>query len=339
MTDDGMVVAEPAPRELRGLLSGAMLGSLLIVAVWIALVLGQLGRPHPNNVWVEQSYAHKSAIAAELDGPRVLVIGGSSTLFGLDTPLLAELLHRPAVNLGVNAGIGAPHVIANTRDLVRAGDLVLLPIEYGLYNYHRTINQAFLDYSLSHPAVLAGEPWHFWVRVGWHTSLQRVWQGYRGVPAGFRPEGLYGPQNQNEYGDQLNAALRDRHPDLYAGALHSRVERHGTRFREDGLGWQLWNEFAENLTEQGACVLFVPPAMMERAEYHEDAIESRFYAQLPDHARAVGLPYVGDPRDFFYPVEWFFDTNYHLAEEHRPHHTRALAALVRQANPECLAGR
>lgn len=337
MSDEELVVVDQqSAGEWRQFLAGLLLGALLIALAWAALVAGQLGQPHPHNQWVEQSYEVKAARADALgETPRVLVVAGSNALFGMDTPLLSELLHRPAVNLGVNAGIGVPYLIAHSRDLVRAGDLVLLPLEYSLYLYHRDLNQVFLDYLLSHPDELADEPWHFWLRVLWYTPLQRVWQGYQGLPEGFRPSGLYGPDNLDEHGDQRHAALADRTPELYEGALHSRPERHGALFRPDGVGWQLWREFAQTLTARGACVVFLPPAMLDRPEYHDDPVERRFYTELPGHARRMGMRFMGDPRDFLYPPEWFFDTNYHLAEEYRAVHTRALAALARQAEREC----
>jgi hypothetical protein len=331
-----LVQADAPEREARRLVGGLLAGAFLACLAWVVLVAGQLGRPHPNNLWVEQSYAFKVARAEALAGqPRVLVIAGSSALFGIDSPLLGKLLGRPAVNLGVNAGIGAPYVIAHTRHLVRPGDLVLLPLEYGLYNYDGDLNQVFLDYVLSHPEVMADAPWSFWLNVLWSAPLERVWQGYRGVPDGFAVEGLYGAHNLDIHGDQLNAGLAQRTPALHAGALNSPAERHGARFRPDSKGWVLWAEFTRELSERGACVLFLPPPILERPSYHSDPIERRFYADLAAHARLSGLTFFGNPTDFFYPADWFFDTNYHLASEYRAVHTERVGQLSIEASSQC----
>ena len=99
-------------------------------------------------------------------------------------------------------------------------------------------------------------------------------------------------------------------------------------FTADALGWRLWRNFAETLQRRGACVIFVPPPMMFKREYAALEQERRLYLDLPATARQNGLHYLGDPRDFLYPQDWFFDTNYHLVAEKRQIYTTALLALL-----------
>jgi hypothetical protein len=67
---------------------------------------------------------------------------------------------------------------------------------------------------------------------------------------------------------------------------------------------------------------------MFKREYVERERESWFYRELPAAARRNGLYYLGDPREFLYPTDWFYDTNYHLVAEKREVYTRALIALI-----------
>jgi hypothetical protein len=68
--------------------------------------------------------------------------------------------------------------------------------------------------------------------------------------------------------------------------------------------------------------------MMFKPEYVERDQERKLYRDLPAYARRNGLNYFGDPRNFLYPRDWFFDTNYHLVAEKRQVYTTALLALL-----------
>jgi hypothetical protein len=149
-----------------------------------------------------------------------------------------------------------------------------------------------------------------------------------GVAEDFRIAGLYGPHRLDANGDQTHSELALRDPALHQAAIKQEAEEYGAGLTDDALGWQLWREFAETLQGRGACVIFVPPPMMFKLEYVERDQESRFYRELPASARRNGLYYLGDPREFLYSPDWFFDTNYHLVAQKREFYTRALINLI-----------
>ena len=96
---------------------------------WVALIAGQLGNAHPDNVWVKEAYALKFAAAEKLRGQRKVLRGGSATMFGVDSQQLGlELTHGEP---GVNAGIGSYEVPAQVDRWIEPGD-VGMPLEYRL---------------------------------------------------------------------------------------------------------------------------------------------------------------------------------------------------------------
>jgi hypothetical protein len=98
---------DPSRKDTQRFLTALALGLMLWLAGWLVLIAGQLGQAHPDNVWVEEAYALKLAAAERLRGTeKVLLVGGSATMFGVDSAQLAEHLGKPVVNLGVNAGLG-----------------------------------------------------------------------------------------------------------------------------------------------------------------------------------------------------------------------------------------
>jgi len=320
-------------------LTGLVVGALLFAVGWIALIAGQLGKPFVNNLWVEGAYAQKLAQAAAIRQPKVVVVAGSNAMFGIHSPTLAQALSRPVINLGVNAGILSPYMLIYARQAVRPGDWVLLPLEYPQYHDRFEVNQVFLEYWLSHPVTYGLNPIRL-LRILTETPLLRVLQGYQGVPAGFQVAGLYGPQHLDAHGDQLMSAREQRSEALFNGARNSGIQRYGAQANAFNGSWAMWKAFADEVRASGGCAVFVPPAMLDREQYHSDPVESAFYRGLPDEAARHGLLYVGEPLAFLYPTEAFFDTNYHLTAEMRLVHTQRLASLLSPALFErCQAAR
>lgn len=323
-----------ANRFVLGLLLG--LGS--VVGLWLLMLAGQLGRPVPSAQWVEKAYAHKLGIAQAIDQPKLVVVAGSAPMFGIDSGMLEQAAGRPVVNLGVNAGILAGYVQHYARQAIKPGDWVVLPVEYPMYHQRYSISYPFLDYWWANPgfrhidvnAVQLGQ-------VLWLTPLTRVLAGYRGLPQGFVVTGLYGPQNLDQRGDQLHSEASQQQPAMRAQVEGSSVERYGDQATRWTANWASWKSLADEVTSAGGCVMFVPPPMLDRRAYHNGR-ERRYYESLPEQARGQGLNYVGSPLQAMYPVDSFFDTNYHLKAEAR---TVYMQQLIHWLTPEferCRAG-
>lgn len=72
-------------------------------------------------------------IARNINDSKILVIGGSSTLLGVNTELMSETLNYPVVNLGSSAGLTLDYILYDAKRSINNNDIVILPIEYGIY--------------------------------------------------------------------------------------------------------------------------------------------------------------------------------------------------------------
>lgn len=318
-------------------LLATVLAAVVVLLGWSALLAGQLGQPVAMNQWVEQSYARKLALADALTGPRALIVAGSGALFGLDSAVLGEALGRPVINLGVNAGIQSQYLRHYAYQAIRPGDWVVLPLEYPLYHDRHRANLVFSSYWLSHPGIRSLElsPVQL-ARLFWFTSLGRVLEGYRGLPEGFHVEGLYGPHNFNERGDQVNSEAARQEIWMHEAVSGAAAHDYGAQASAWHANWDHWRAFRQVVEARGGCVLFIPPALLDRPQYHVGD-ELDYYRRLPDEARAEGLNFWGEPLAFMYPEAWFFDTDYHLNAEARQEHSRRVARLLVEAVASCPA--
>ncbi len=326
-------------RNPKRFIGGVALGCMVLLVGWLALLVGQLGRPVVTDQWVEQSYKRKLAVAAALQGPRVLVVGGSGALFGLESAILTQSLGRPVVNLGVNAGVQSHFISRYAYEAIRPGDWVILPLEYPLYHDRHRVNYAFDSYWLSHPEFgrLDLSALQL-VKLLWFTPLSRVADGYVGLPHGYRVEGLYGPQNMNAQGDQINSEAARQEIWMREAVERSADQTYGADAAPSQSNWDRWARLAKLVEGQGGCAIFIPPPLLDRPSYHR-GVEAEYYSALASRAREHGLNYLGNPFDFMYPVDYFFDTNFHLNAEARRQHTSKVAKLLAPAFADCSAPR
>lgn len=316
---------------------GVMIGLVLTGGLWLLMLAGQVGRPVPNTQWVEEAFNYKLSLSKAEQRPKVLLVGGSASMFGVNSTALSTALGRPVINLGVNAGVLSPYIQHYARQAIAPGDWVVLPVEYPMFHGRYSINMSFIDYWWGHPGFrhldvnLAQLAQMFWL-----TPVTRALEGYRGLPEGFKVSGLYGPQNLDANGDQINNQADRQEIWMRELVERSAVERYGEQAKAWQANWASWKRLADDVTTAGGCAVFVPPPMLDREVYHQGK-ERRFYESLPQKARAHGLNYVGSPLDTLYPLDHFFDTNYHLNDAARTTYTRYLIDIVKPELASCKA--
>lgn len=73
-------------------------------------------------------------IAKNIKVPKILIISGSNSFFGIDTEMMSRNLNYPVINLGVHAGLRLDYIFYNAEKSISNNDIVILPLEYGIYN-------------------------------------------------------------------------------------------------------------------------------------------------------------------------------------------------------------
>jgi hypothetical protein len=119
---------------------------LLTPLVWAAclpfVTFGWINRYDSGEAsFVEGLYERKTVAlrrAAERSAatgkPRLVVVGGSGALLGIDAELIGLKLGVPCVNLATHAGLGGEYLLDRARRELRPGDRVLLAPEYQLWS-------------------------------------------------------------------------------------------------------------------------------------------------------------------------------------------------------------
>lgn len=91
--------------------------------------------PVPAEYWVFEMITVKKELVKQNTGKRKIIIaGGSSTLFSIDAEYASVQLGMPVINFGLHAGLRLEKILKEVNDVVESGDILVLPLEPSYYD-------------------------------------------------------------------------------------------------------------------------------------------------------------------------------------------------------------
>jgi len=117
-------------------MSKYVIKTLVVTSLYIALHCAAVlwvRAPIAAEYWERESLLVKERIAKETPSPKIIFVGGSSTLFDIDAERVSKELDVPSVNLGLHAGLPLSTLLAESKDAAKAGDVMVLTLEHPYY--------------------------------------------------------------------------------------------------------------------------------------------------------------------------------------------------------------
>ena len=283
----------------------AVLAFLLIISPIILLLCTTVFLPSQfSNTFVgalDDKYERLSSI----EEPKVVVIGGSSVAFGLDSEKMEELLDMPVVNFGLYAAIGTKAMVDLSRDQIKAGDVVVLapeldPQTLSLYfSSKNTLEAIDSDYSLALKfdidtvlSLFGGL---------WQHGIDKLQFALGETPD---PTGVYNAKNFNEYGD----IVWDRPENVMQFFYDPNTPITLTPDIVDKEFIDYINEYIAYCKSVGATVYFSWCPMNAQAVTNPDeAYDFADYMQS-----VINCDFISDIGSYIIEENYFYDTNYHL---------------------------
>lgn len=113
----------------------------MVFLVYFMAVLIFIDAPIQAEYWVGEMIVAKKELVNRYAGERKLVIaGGSSTLFGIDAEYASNQLGMPVINFGLHAGLRLEKILQEVSTVVEPGDLLVLQLEPPYYDCHNRLN-------------------------------------------------------------------------------------------------------------------------------------------------------------------------------------------------------
>ena len=285
---------------------------LIWVVAWPFFTLAFVNRyDSPGTAWIQALYQRKDLALRRADSfhtGRLLVVGGSGTLLGVDAELIQRKLGVPTVNLGTHAGLNA-YILYRARSILRRRDSVLLCPEYEAWNepandisdvewsYVTTYDKPFLwSLGVRHALeVLYSEPEENYVNAisGWESRLSG---GYNTFRAGY------------------NVAVMGPNGDLRLDVPHQAVRGFGRYpfpdLERNPLGARPIHDFANWAHEQGVRVFFSWPncCIPDPTPSHADSAPP---PAVSSFLKELGIIVLNTPSETAFPRQMFTDSVYH----------------------------
>jgi hypothetical protein len=295
-------------------------GFALVVGFYAAEFSLNLGVPTESSRWCFEIYGKKRLAAEEITSPKLLLVGGSGTLFGLNARQIQNKTGFPTINFGTHAALSTDYILHQARQVARPGDTVLLCLEYDLYGFGQTdpitASDVNVDYIVSRdPAYFFSlsllEKWNVFMA----TSDQRLILGLknRHRPQHRESNTVYDSKFINEWGDQT------MHPKALQHSITNTPFMQEKSILADNLPEQrasleIIASFCEWARTNHIRVLATFPNLLERPEYYLPPAK-RTAKNITTFFAGLDVPVLGDYTEALLPPDQFFDTTYHLTDE------------------------
>jgi hypothetical protein len=334
------------------------LAALATLVVYVGLALFQLGSWSGAEWWLRDIINLRRMFYAEQlasfppESRKTVIVGGSASLFGIDSERIEKATGEPTLNLGLHAGLDIDLLLSAANEFVDAGDRIVVPLEFELYNREKPTDLTpsnflafFYQYAaplpLSHypDLLIAVSP----IRVlegAWEkivasvvgkrrrpllddAALMADWQAVRAEP-GRSGYGPYDYSTMTAHGDK--DLLLNTPPENLAtlAALTTPVA-----WTLSPYGLRQIADWRRIFAEEDARMFLTWPIILE--DDKGTILTETYWQRVIDLAReaaAHGQPIYCDPIGAIVPKQYRFDTVYHVNAKGAAVYSDDLAACI-----------
>ena len=301
---------------------------ILLSILWICIVFLQASNLTKTSQWVYDAYQKKIQTAKKIKTKKIVIVAGSNTLFGCNSKMLSKAFNLPIVNFGVNAGVLLPYTLYKAKEVINKGDIVLMPLEYSMYVYDAKPNEQMIDIIFSRDFDAF---WHLSLKemfyMVWNITFDRLYRGYKAQGGEKITKGLYGAHHIDNYGDQIKTDKKYQTKGMkndIENNFAKHPEHYGAEYKQDAISWKYLKKFALWCKNNDVKLILMPATLLNDKTYITDKKERWFYTHLKDILKKQELTYIGNPYNYMYNKENYFNTNYHLINKARDVRTKQM---------------
>ena len=257
------------------------------------------------------AYLDKSKALAETKSPKIIIVGGSSAVFGYRSNLIQQRTGLPVVNTGLQGGVGIRFYLNAIEPYIGEGDIILISPEYHNFTNHFSGPDTLLQLLIIDPASLR-----------YISSLEEVLKLIKVIPAVhtqaiknlvlddyfhcktcFKEEAIYFRAAFDQNGDYIFGKVE---PEYTSTPFIVDVSASRKNYQDQ---INVLNRFAAYARSKGAqVVLAYPPT----TRFGNAATADYLAALDATLRRELTFPVVGTPADSQFDSLFMFDTYYHL---------------------------
>lgn len=268
---------------------------------------------------------HKVQLLRETEGKRIVVVGGSSVAFGIDSALLEQ--HFPdyrVVNFGMYAALGTTVMLDLSEPYIREGDIVILMPEQQAQTLSDYFDASVMWQGVdgAYELLFSLTPEQRGMMLGSFPTFAAQKFTYLLRHDAPQPEGVYRRDSFNRYGDVVSETCSQN---VMTGGLDVNTPIQFDLSMVTAEFIERVNAYAASVTEKGA-VLWYGFCPMNAAAIEDGSDVDAFYDALQAQ---LTFPILGNPHDSILDAGWFYDTNFHLNASGKTVYTRNLIRSIK----------
>lgn len=284
---------------------------------WEVLLFFVKDKPVPNAVFT-QSIIDAKLVSEVLksENPKVLFVGGSNVLFGVDSKQFSQSTGIPSINFGCAAGMGPELILDLISNHLSSEDLVVMNWEYEHFRFERSgiIDLTYLNLLMSYQHEFKRKLPFIDQR---HLSLSTPFSHFReAVLCHFNPlvdNNIYRCNwlIDNEGNVRSNKGVQISKKELIASP--SSLLTTEITFTSDIK--DIFSNFVKDCRKRNVQLFASWPNTFANPVYFENEIVDANIKTIRRFWNSMGVEVVGNYKDSMLESEYFYDTVYHLNAE------------------------
>jgi hypothetical protein len=274
--------------------------------------------------WIYGAYAKKELYAKSIKDHKIVFTGGSNVLMGITTKKIEEVLHIPCVNYGVHAGLRTSYIIYKTKQILKKGDIVVMPLEYSNINWDGSINDTLVGYILAKDKNYFDHlTWTRRIKMIYSITPYKIFKMYLSRIPSIKKKLLqsgYKLDSINKNGDETNNQ----------GNKYKHYFTHIQLPKQNLLSLKGIEEiisFAKWCKNRGVSFYLTYPNILQIKDFNK-----KVYADYIDNLEKILLKYnvkvIGKPEEAFFKEEQMYDSKYHLNQKGNKIRTQYMLNLI-----------
>lgn len=240
-----------------------------------------------------------------VQGKKLIIVGGSSVAFGIRSDLMEEQLGMQVVNWGLYAPLGSRTMLEACFDQINEGDIVIFCPEQNpetlSFSFQAEEMWQAMDGNWFKPGIFSESELKQLLGAFPRFAVSKLKYMIEGKPQG---SGIYRRNSFNEYGD-IESQERERNQ-MTEGYDAAQLIDFSFFPEEDFV--QYLNDYAARVKQRGADFYYRFCPMNESAVVNEEKMDE-WFLRLD---KLTEFEILGDPHQSVMESGWFFDTNFHL---------------------------
>lgn len=243
-----------------------------------------------------------------IQSPKIIVLGGSSVAFGLNSAELESYTGYPVVNFGLYATLGTKVMLDLSKGALNNGDIVVLAPEMNdqtlsLYFNGESMWQA-AESNLNMLSHIGKDNWSDMIGTFWDFAQSKLRYQKEGAP---NPNGVYRHDSFNEYGDIIYERPYNQMQTGYDMGTPIKLSK--DMVSQEFIDYV--NDYIEYAEKKGASVYF-SYSPMNQAALVEGTTDDSIYEFFCYFNEQIHCPQISNINDYILDYHYFYDSNFHL---------------------------